>query len=87
MIVASMWYTGAMPRIRVSTTVDDQLLASARRLQPRLPDSLLLDQALSALLALYREAEVDAAYDVYDRLPLDAPDEWGDLASSRSAAS
>jgi len=30
--------------------------------------------------------EVDAAYSPYDRAPLDADDEWGDLASFRAAA-
>ena len=81
------WQTEAMARIRVSTTVDDQLLATARRLQPGQPDSMLLDQALAALLALHRRAEVDAAYTASDRHPIDEPDEWGDLGSFRTAAS
>ena len=81
------WQTEDMARIRVSTTVDDQLLATARRLQPGQPDSMLLDQALAALLALHRRAEVDAAYTAYDRHPIDEPDEWGDLGSFRTAAS
>ena len=29
----------------------------------------------------HREAEIDAAYEAYDRHPLDEPDEWGDLAA------
>jgi hypothetical protein len=29
---------------------------------------------------------IDAAYAVYDSLPLDAPDEWGDLVSFRDDA-
>jgi hypothetical protein len=33
-----------------------------------------------------RSAEVDGAYAVYDEHPFDEPDEWGDLASFRSAA-
>ena len=81
------WQTEDMARIRVSTTVDDQLMATARRLQPGQPDSMLLDQALAALLALHRRAEVDAAYTAYDRHPIDEPDEWGDLGSFRTAAS
>ena len=43
--------------------------------------------ALEALLARHRAAEVDASYAAYDDHPLDEPDEWGDLASFRQAAS
>ena len=75
-----------MARVRVSTTVDEQLLATARRARSGLADSALLDEALSALLAHNRAAEIDAAYAAYDRAPLDANDEWGDLASFRAAA-
>ena len=28
-----------------------------------------------------RKADIDAAYEAYDRHPLDEPDEWGDLAA------
>lgn len=42
---------------------------------------------MSALLALHRRAEVDASYTAYDEHPVDEPDEWGDLASWRRAAS
>jgi predicted transcriptional regulator len=73
-----------MSRIRVSTTVDASLLESARRLCS--PDSVLLDEALEALLARHRAAEVDASYAAYDEHPLDEPDDWGDLASFREAA-
>ena len=75
-----------MPRKRISTTVDAELLASARRACADLADSALIDEALTSLLALRREAEVDAAYGAYDTHPLDEPDEWGDLASFRTAA-
>jgi len=75
-----------MARVRISTTVDEQLLAGARRARSTLTDSALIDEALAALLATYRAAEVDASYAAYDRYPLDAADEWGDLASFRSAA-
>lgn len=71
----------------MSTTVDADLLASARRTLSSLPDSALLDQALAALVARNRTAEVDAAYAAYDRRPLDEADAWGDLASFREAAS
>jgi hypothetical protein len=75
-----------MARVRISTTVDDQLLARARRTRSELADSALIDEALAALLARSRAAEVDAAYAAYDRVPFDAVDEWGDLASFRTAA-
>jgi hypothetical protein len=75
-----------MARVRVSTTVDEQLLATARRTRAGLADSALIDEALVALLARNRALEVDAAYAAYDRVPLDADDEWGDLASFRTAA-
>ena len=45
----------------------------------------MMDAALDALTARYREAEIDAAYEAYDRLPIDEPDEWGDLASFHEA--
>ena len=44
-------------------------------------------RALDALLGIHRRAEIDGAYSAYDAHPLDEPDEWGDLASFRSAAS
>jgi hypothetical protein len=43
-------------------------------------DAELLDEALAALLAHHRTAEIDAGYAVCDDRPLDEPDEWGDLA-------
>lgn len=76
-----------MPRVRVSTTVDEQLLSDARKVLQPSTDAALLDEALRALLDQYREAEIDAAYAAaYDRHPIDEPDEWGDLASWRAAA-
>ena len=75
-----------MARTRVSTTVDEQLLTSARDLRRGATDSVLLDEALSSLLAHHRAAEIDAAYSAYDDHPLSEPDEWGDLESFRSAA-
>jgi hypothetical protein len=75
-----------MGRVRVSTTVDEQLLSEARRARSQLTDAALIDEALDALLARNRTAEIDAAYAAYDRLPLDKGDEWGDLASFRTAA-
>ena len=75
-----------MARVRVSTTVDEGLLTSARRARAELPDSALLDEALKALLARARAAEIDASYAAYDDLPLDTPDAWGDLESFSDAA-
>lgn len=75
-----------MARERISTTVDGDLLANARRLRSGLPDSALIDEALAALLSRQRAAELDAAYAAYDAHALDEPDEWGDLASFRAAA-
>ena len=74
-----------MPRIRVSTTVDSQLLDDARRIRGGAPDSVLIDEALAALVARHRAAELDGAYAAYDRQPLHEPDEWGDLDSFRTA--
>jgi len=76
-----------MARIRVSTTVDGELLASARRLRVGIADAALLDEALAALLARHRATEIDAAYAAYEEKPLHEPDAWGDLATFRSAAS
>jgi hypothetical protein len=84
--MAYMWHTYAMPRVRVSTTVDEQLLAKARSLRAHSTDAVLLDEALRALLLRHRAAEIDSAYEAYDELPINAPDVWGDLASFRSAA-
>ena len=75
-----------MPRVRLSTTVDEQLLGDARRALEGKPDSVVIDGALAALLARHRSAQVDAAYTAYDEHPLAEPDEWGDLATFRAAA-
>ena len=75
-----------MARTRISTTVDAGLLARARHARSGLADSALIDEALGALLARQRAAEIDAAYAAYDAHPLDEQDEWGDLASFRAAA-
>jgi hypothetical protein len=75
-----------MNRIRLSTTVDARLLTSARDVRAGLTDAALIDEALGALLAHHRSAEVDASYAAYDTHPINEPDEWGDLASWRRAA-
>lgn len=75
-----------MPRIRLSTTVDEQLLGQVRSLRSGITDAALVEEALQALLARERAALIDASYSAYDDHPLAEPDEWGDLASWRDAA-
>jgi len=70
----------------LSTTVDADLLHSARAAGPRTTDAALVDEALRALLARRRSAEIDASYGAYNRHPLDEPDAWGNLAVFREAA-
>lgn len=80
------WHTHSMNRTRLSTTVDAELLDSARKLTKGTTNAALVDEALRALLLRHRSAEVDASYAAYDKHPIDEPDEWGDLASWRRAA-
>ncbi|OHU98594.1 Antitoxin MazE5 [Mycobacterium talmoniae] len=75
-----------MARIRLSTTVDADLLGTARGLRSGVTDAVLIDEALAALLARHRSAELDASYTAYDEHPAEEPDAWGDLASWRRAA-
>lgn len=76
-----------MARARISTTVDRTLLDDARRLHGGTTDAELVDDALTALLARYRSAEIDAAYEAaYEAHPIDTADDWGDLASFRRSA-
>lgn len=75
-----------MARTRVSTTVDETLLAQARAARQGLNDADLIDEALAALLASSRRAEIDASYSAYDDQPVDSSDGWGDLDAWRNAA-
>ncbi|MDT4999241.1 MAG: hypothetical protein QOK12_1346 [Mycobacterium sp.] len=75
-----------MNRIRLSTTVDANLLGRARKARSGITDAALIDEALGALLARHRSAEVDASYAAYGEHPIDEPDEWGELAAWRRAA-
>lgn len=85
--VALSWHDSGMTRARISTTVDRTLLDDARRLHAGTTDAELVDEALTALLRNYRSAEIDAAYQsAYEAHPIDGADDWGDLASFRSAA-
>ncbi len=75
-----------MARVRVSTTVDEKLLTTARSTLSALTDAALLDEALATLLERHRGAEIDASYAAYDVHPPEEADAWGDLASFREAA-
>jgi hypothetical protein len=75
-----------MSRVRVSTTVDEQLLTCARRALNGQPDAVVIDEALRSLLLRHRAAQLDAEYAAYDDHPIEEPDAWGDLASFRAAA-
>jgi Arc/MetJ family transcription regulator len=75
-----------MARTRISTTVDEALLAEARRLRAGSTDAAVIDEALRELLRRHRAAEIDTAYAAYDTHPPDVPDAWGDLAAFREAA-
>jgi len=75
-----------MARTRLSTTVDRDLLQHARQARIGVNDAELIDEALAALLARHRAAEIDASYAVaYEAQPIEEPDEWGDLKSFRAA--
>lgn len=81
-----MWHNCGMSRIRLSTTVDADLLAEARRVHSSTTDAALIDDALRALMVRHRSMRIDAAYVAYDEHPIGEPDEWGDLDSWRRAA-
>ncbi len=81
------WHDDGMTRTRLSTTVDATLLQNARNARAGATDAALVDEALAALLARHRSAEIDVSYAAYDEHPLDEPDEWGDLESFRRAVS
>lgn len=70
-----------MTRTRVSTTVDADLLHEVRSACAGRNDASILDEALRALLAAHRAAEIDRSYAAYAEQPIDAPDAWGDLGS------
>ena len=77
-----------MSRVRISTTVDSELLQEARDAGIGSNDAEVIDAALAALLARHRRVQIDQAYDTaYTERPINEPDEWGDLGSFRDAAS
>jgi len=65
-------------KVRLSTTVDEDVLRQARDVAGVGTDASMVERALRALIAQHRETEIDAAYDTYLVLPPDTPDEWGD---------
>lgn len=71
-----------MNRARISTTVDPEVLARVRALDPDATVSSLVERAFDALLVSHRRAEIDARYARgYQKHPLHEVDAWGDLAS------
>ena len=76
-----------MAKLRLSTTVDEDLLTRARALCPDCTDASMIEKALQVLLRTHRKADIDQAYSqAYAEHPFDEPDEWGDLASWGEAA-
>lgn len=74
-----------MTRVRVSTTVDADLIAQARAVCGG-SDASLVEAALTTYLREHRRAEIDRAYEkAYAEQPLNTPDAWGDLASFHEA--
>lgn len=61
------------------------MLESARAVRHWPTDASMIEDALRALIARHRSAEIDVSYTAYDAHPLDEPDQWGDLASFREA--
>lgn len=83
-VMVNAWHTREMGRVRISTTVDEATLLAARTLGFA-NDAAVIDAALAALVAAHRRAEIDRSYEAYDRIPLNTPDEWGDLESFMDA--
>ena len=59
LVITRKRHSDGMNRIRLSTTVDPELLASTRIVRSGITDAALIDEALAALLARYRSAELD----------------------------
>lgn len=74
-------------KVRISTTVDEDLLAAARACCDHAKDSSVLEKALTALVAEHRAAQIDRRIDIaYRDLPIDRPDVWGSLDTFLEAA-
>jgi hypothetical protein len=70
-----------MARARWSATVAAPLLEAARRLRSEFGDGALAGEALAAVPARQRAAQIGAGCAAYERHPRREPDAWGDLAS------
>lgn len=76
-----------MTRVRVSTTVDSDLLEQARRLGVGRTDASMVEAALEALLREHRSARIDGAYaEAFARVPAQTRDDWGHLDDFLDAA-
>lgn len=75
-----------MARVRVSTTVDEDLLTRARALDPGGTDSSLVEAALTELLRQRRREEIDAHYARAYANGNNTVDEWGDMNAWLDAA-
>ncbi|WP_125567226.1 hypothetical protein [Nocardioides baekrokdamisoli] len=76
-----------MTRLRISTTVDEDLLIRARACCNGAKDSTVMERALVALLAEHRAAEIDRRIDVsYAAVEYAVPDAWGSLPGFLDAA-
>lgn len=72
-----------MSRTRLSTTVDAELLGSARTMRTDITDAALIDKALGVLLQKRRSAEVDATYAAaYSAHPIEGTGQSGDLGGA-----
>lgn len=78
--MAGMGHDCGMAKIRLSTTVDADLLARARAAHGPSTDASVVEAALEALLRLHQESEFDRVYaEAYARQQVGDRDEWGDL--------
>lgn len=76
-----------MARVRISTTVRDDLLARAREVHGGATDASVVEAALEALLREHRAADFDRRYaEAYQTHPEGRDDDWGDLEVFLDAA-
>ena len=69
-----------MSRVKLSTTVDEELLSEARRLHEGMADSALVEAGRAALVRELRDEPLARLYaEAYKRYPADEPDDWGDV--------
>lgn len=74
-----MWHSRSMSRVRISTTVDEGLLAEVRRVSPGSTDSTLVESAFEALLRSRLEHEIDRQYAAGYSRAMPGRDAWGHL--------